>query len=130
MKLYRGIVATGILLLGAALSGCAGPAAIFDEAQSHFDFPNGNVVPLGHVTAEVQKVRIVPSSSMPQLIDEATKREVTQKALDQMQGDILIDVTYQVNSKLVPFPILTILISEISVDGQAAKLEIAKQELH
>ena len=116
----------GILTISVLLSwGCSVQTGVRLMPQSHFDYPNSNVTPLGRVEASVSTTSIF----VPTLMDGDTMEEVIQTALKQKGGDILIDYLMTIDVTMIPIPILTIYTTTYKVDGTAAKMEIAKRPL-
>jgi hypothetical protein len=104
------------LVVAIATSGCAGPSAIYDRAQSHFDFPNSNITPLGHVRSEVTSTSMGFSDITNPLMEQQAVRD----ALSQKNGDILIDGVYEWTSRGLP-PLISF--NKLVVEGEAAKME-------
>ena len=104
------------VLLAIATCGCAGPSAIYDRAQSHFDFPNSNITPLGHVRSEVTSTSIGFSNIADPLMEQQAIRD----ALSQKNGDILIDGIYEWTSRGLP-PLISF--NKLVVEGEAATME-------
>jgi len=113
------ILCSFLLLL---LSGCTIGTGAYISPQSHFDFPNSNVIPIGSVRGEA-----TTSGFYPAIMDANLKQEAIQNALKQKGGDLLIDATYYYSVKSMC--ILPLYITTITVEGTACKMEIGKQEL-
>lgn len=123
MKIMRFTKGIGILLcLAFAVAGCTVGSGALLQPQSHFDFPNSNVIPLGKVHGEATAVSFFPSP-----MDADLQEQAVQSALKQKGGDILIDYTY--SYKIVSLMIIPIYTTTIRVDGTACKMEIGEQEL-
>ena len=103
-------------------AGCTIGTGALLEPQSHFDFPNSNVIPLGKVHGKASTVSFIPSP-----MDADLQEEAVQNALAQKGGDILIDYTY--SYKITSWVLLPIYTTTIEVDGTACKMEIGEQEL-
>jgi len=109
----------GILI---ALYGCTVGTGAYISPQSHFDFPNSNVIPIGNVRGEA-----TTSGFFPAIMDADLKQQAIQEALKQKGGDLLIDATFYYNVKsMCIIPIYT---TTISVEGTACKMLIGKKEL-
>jgi hypothetical protein len=91
--------------------------------QANFDFPNSNVIPLGHVRGEA----IATSFMYPEVYSADLKEQAVQNALKQKGGDILIDIVF--TWKIKAIPILPIYTTTLIAEGTACKMEIGKQEL-
>jgi hypothetical protein len=102
------------------VSACAGPSTTFDRAQSRYTFPNSNIKPIGHVSAEATKYTLLtPSISDPDMEEEVLRTAITQRG-----GDMLIDAEYYWNS----FGYL-IYWNKVHVDGQAAMIDLGLQDV-
>ena len=104
-------------------TGCTIGTGALLEPQSHFDFPNSNIIPLGKVHGEASTTSIF----IPNPMDADLQEEAIQNALRQKGGDILIDYTY--SYKITSWVLLPIYTTTIEVDGTACKMEIGEQEL-
>ena len=124
LKKY-GVFAGLLCSIAGALVGCTVGTGAYQRPQSHFDFPNSNVIPLGQAHGEATTTAIGRLSIM----DADLQEQAIQNALKQKGGDLLIDVTY--TYKITSFPLLFIPIysTTINVDGTACKMEIGKQIL-
>jgi Cys-rich repeat protein len=106
------------------LAGCTfGQSA--QSPQSHFAFPNSNVVPLGAAHGSATKLCgllfIVWGSP-----DADDQELATQRALETSSGDLLINV--RTDSSLFAVPYL-FAICKTSVRGTAARMEVGRQVL-
>lgn len=107
-------------------SGCTVGSSAWLYPQSHFDYPNSNVVPLGRVQGEATgSVGLIPTSMDADLMEEAI-----QKALQQKGGDLLVDYTGTTIIKMYPLVFLNLYQTTFMVEGTAAKMEVGKQILH
>jgi len=90
--------------------------------QSHFDYPNSNIYPLGHVKGEVSKT----SFSMPDMSSDL-EYEAISKALEQKPGsDILLNsFGFMDITSIGPFVTVT-----YRVEGTAAKMVTGSKALH
>nr|VFK53138.1 MAG: hypothetical protein BECKTUN1418F_GA0071002_101711 [Candidatus Kentron sp. TUN]VFK53976.1 MAG: hypothetical protein BECKTUN1418E_GA0071001_101911 [Candidatus Kentron sp. TUN]VFK56073.1 MAG: hypothetical protein BECKTUN1418D_GA0071000_10417 [Candidatus Kentron sp. TUN] len=120
MKKRNFLIVIGALLL---LSACTKSYVVGFDPQSHFEYPNSNIIPLGKVKGEASESFFltppIPSSRLQKAaIDNALEKKVG--------SDILINFveTYDITS--VPF--ITTL--TYRVEGTAAKMEIGSQKLH
>lgn len=126
MKIMRSTTFIGILLcLAFAVAGCTiGTGAVL-KPQSHFDFPNSNVIPLGKAHGKATSA----PSLYPIVMDADLHEEAVQNALRQKGGDILIDYTYSYKITMFPLMFLSVYTTTVTVDGTACKMEIGEQEL-
>ena len=120
----------GLLLLAlsvTALFGCAGPSIYQPFNQTHFAYPNSNVIPLGHARGSASKsyINLLVYQQMPDFGGTALFEEAATRALSGSGGDLIIDGTYQVSSTI--YPLVTVV--NATVDGTAAKMEIGKRKL-
>lgn len=93
--------------------------------QSHFDFPNSNIIPIGPAKGEATNFRIfVPSN-----VDADLEETAYQRALQQTGGDLLIDVYKTSVTRMLSLLYFQIYWTTLEVDGTAAKMEIGKQKL-
>lgn len=101
----------------------------FRMAQSHFTFPNSNVIPLGSVSAVA--TRMGDMNSFPDLNGAIT--EAMDQAIASKGGDLLINV--MVNSVLTTKMTtwegkhMIRFFIDVEVQGTVAKMEIGKQLL-
>ena len=115
-----------LLLFGVLMtfnSGCTMAGGAWVKPQSHFDFPNSNIIPLGKVTGKASSTTCL----MPGFMDVDLEERAVNEALKQKGGDVLIDYTYSFKSTVPLIPI--VFFNDAEVDGTACKMEIGKQEL-
>ena len=112
------------MTLAAGFAGCTVGSSAWLYPQSHFDYPNSNVIPLGAARGEASTTTIF----IPVQMDGDLKQEAIQNALQAKGGDILVDFVQ--TTKVVQVPFLPIYTATITVEGTAAKMEIGKQILH
>lgn len=112
-----------LLFTACIISGCCVDYFTGIRPQSHFDYPNSNVVPLGKVTGEFTKSALFS----PVLVDGDMQENAIRNALNQKpDADILLD--YSMITKMCSyFP--GVHITTLRVEGTAAKMEIGKQPL-
>lgn|SRR3990167_3201858 len=118
-----GIFAGVLFSMAGALVGCTVGSGAYQRPQSHFDFPNSNVIPLGQAHGEATTSAFGRLSIM----DADLQEQAILNALKEKGGDLLINVTY--TYKLTAFPIIPIYTTTITADGTACKMEIGKQIL-
>ena len=121
-RVFHGVLWVALLLF---VAGCTVASGVALKPQSHFSYPNSNVVPLGRVQGEASVTTILT----PTIMDADLEDEAIQKALSQKGGEILIDYTLTTQIKFIPIPIFPIYITTYRVDGTAAKMTIGKQKL-
>jgi len=114
------VVAT-ILALSSLSTGCT-----YNQGQygpnSHFSYPNSNVVPLRQVKASTSKISLIIFPSF----DDAEIIQLVQDALAQQPGaDLLLNFT--LDTKTISYIILTK--TDITIEGTAAKMNVGMQEL-
>lgn len=113
-----------VVLAVAALSACSMKMAV-RSTNTQFVYPNSNVTAIGTVSAKSpQSVSIF----VPKMFDAKQIDEVTQQALAQKGGDILVNSKIVVKTILIPI-FLPIMISSLEVSGTAAKMTVGKKEL-
>lgn len=118
MKLIKVIVVTFSLVL---ITGCAVTAGRFNT-ETHFSFPNSNVVPLGQVKSTMSRWSFL----LPNVTgDDALG--LMKEALAQQSGTDLV-INYVLDTKTTIFP-LFIYKTDMVLEGTAAKMEIGEQEL-
>src|SRR5262245_14596608 len=90
--------------------------------QTHFDFPNSNVVPLGPVKAKVDG----PGSvfAFPGFSGDSDA-QIYNAALSQVAGASLI-TDYIRTYKVYTFPLLPVYWTTLEIEGTAAKMEVGK----
>lgn len=93
--------------------------------QSHFDFPNSNVVELGPVKATVSG----PGGLKMPLPTSAVEEALFAEAKRQYPGsDLIVDYAYTMRIKT--FPLFPIYWSTLEIEGTAARMvEIGRQDL-
>lgn len=123
LKKKLGLLGVLAVLVSCA-AGCTAGSGFSLRPQSHFDYPNSNVVPLGRVQAEVSKTSLF----FPQVLDADLQEEVIHKALKQKGGDILLDYVLKTEITMVPLVFLNFFTTTYKVDGTAARMKIGKRE--
>lgn len=92
------------------------------ETNNRFAFPNSNVEPLGFVSAEESKTEFF----IPDGPDREMRNRVLQAALDQKQGDIMIDYKWTTMTTVYPLFITT---TKLRIDGTAARMDVGGQDV-
>jgi hypothetical protein len=118
-----------LTLLGATVTllatGCQTGVYTSRSPQSHFDFPNSNVTPLGPVKVEVSG----PSNFLkpPDVVTSDSDQLVYTAALAQQPGaNLLIDYT-KIYKSYSFFPFTW---SKLQLEGTACKMELGKQDIN
>jgi hypothetical protein len=91
--------------------------------NSKFVYPNSNVEPLGYVSASESWSAFL----FPQRLDASDINGVVNQALRQKGGDLLIN--YKMTVSVTTFPIIPIYVTDLTVEGTAAKMTIGRQEI-
>jgi|SaaInl8_200m_RNA_FD_contig_51_1869320_length_1814_multi_6_in_0_out_0_3 hypothetical protein len=123
MKLFKNstLIVLG-LIIAITVIGCSKTYLRGFSPQSHFDYPNSNVIPLGKVVGEASRSAIF---GMPD-DDSSLQKEAIHNALNsKSEADILIN--YMVFDKRTD--LLFIHTLSRRVEGTAAKMRIGKQKL-
>ena len=95
--------------------------------QTHFDFPNSNVFPLGPVKSKVDGPGSVIMFSGFSSDHDA---QIYNAALSQVAGASLItDYTRIYKVYMLPLPGVPVFWSTLEIEGTAAKMEVGKQIL-
>ena len=118
--LRRLTIAFGLLFL----TGCSiGFSAV--APQSHFTFPNSNVVPIGEAHGSNSKLcgLLFVVWGAP---DGDDQQRALNQALSQSGGDLLINVRTDAKTFMVPYLFAT---CSTHVSGTAVKMEIGEQDL-
>jgi len=119
------ILAVVIVPLMLAMTGCTMIHMSYPEAQSHFTYPNSNVVPIGHGTGSAST-----SGMSPAMQDADLELQAINQAIAQKGGDLLVDYHITTDVKMIPLMFLVLYQTTVTVDGTVAKMEIGKQTLH
>ena len=122
MNLMIKCVSLGIASI---MMGCTSTYLRDLDAQSHFDYPNSNVYPLGHVKGESSKTSFF---TYP-MLDGSLQSDAIDNAMAQKpEADLLINaIHFQDVTRLLIFPIYTV---TYRVEGVAAKMEIGSQRIN
>lgn len=107
-----------------SMSGCTMKMGMYFP-NDRFAYPNSNVEPLGHVTGWASESGWF---SAP-MVDKKLMDAAISDALKQKGGDMLINYKMTTSVTMIPIPIVSYFITELKVDGTAAKMTIGKQEL-
>jgi hypothetical protein len=92
--------------------------------QSHFEYPNSNVRPLGNVSGEAS----LTTFFTPPLPSGAVQKEAIENALSKKPGaDLMVNYISSVEITSWPFPPVFKL--TYHVDGTAAEMQIGVQKL-
>lgn len=124
MNYKRIVCLLGGMACVVTLSGCLSAQYTHISPQSHLDYPNSNVTPLGPVKVKVPG----PASFIkaPDIRTSESDRLVYEAALKQQPGaNIVVDYS-KIYRSYVFFPIGW---STLQLEGTACKMEVGKQEL-
>lgn len=114
------------LVLFSFTTGCTTTYVAKLAPQSHFDYPNSNVYPLGHVKGEASRTSIL----VPPERDSGLEVEAISKALEQIPGaDMLVNTFHLVDITVIPIPILSPTTITYRVEGTAAQMKAGTQAL-
>jgi len=111
-----------IILIVSVFFGCTTKIGQF-RPNSHFAFPNSNVKPLGHVSAQISRTDFL----FPKPVDKEMIDEVISKALKQKGGDLLIN--YKLSTDVTWIPYIPIYFTKVRVSGTACEMTIGRQYL-
>lgn len=126
MTRLRSIALAGVLILTLfGLEGCTVGQFAWLYPQSHFDYPNSNITPIGKVHGEASTVSVF----FPVMMDADLQEEAYKNALQQKGGDMIIDFLATTEVVMYPIAFINIFKTTYKVDGTAAKMEIGKQIL-
>ena len=112
-----------LILILAMSAGCSTTSVNF-RTESNFAYPNSNVTPLGTVRGGSS---ITCAFGMPAGVTAAMKEEAVKNALQQKQGDLLVN--YLEFSTITNLVVVPLFCSSYSVEGVAAKMQIGTQKL-
>lgn len=125
-KVPRSLAFAGVLLLLViSVSGCTIGSNAWLNPQSHFDYPNSNIVPIGRAQAEASG----EMGLFPTTMDADLMEQVINDAIKQKGGDMLIDYTLTTIIKMYPIVFLNFYQTTYKVDGTVAKMEVGKKTL-
>lgn len=121
--LLRGLVATGSVI---AMVGCTAKFGMMMDSD-RFAYPNSNIEPLGRVNATVSSFNFFVCKK----VDKEMYHEARYKALQQKGGDMILNAKFTTAVTVYPIvpPIIAPCLTELTVDGTAAKQTIGRQEL-
>ena len=92
------------------------------HAQSHYSYPNSNVIPLGEAVGQVSQIAFF----MPPELSGALERQAVEAALQTKPGAELL-LNYVSEAKLTT--VVFIFILDYTVHGTAAKMEVGRKPL-
>lgn len=107
-------------------AGCSMGSFVMFFPQSHFSYPNSNVVPIGPATGETSTVSLF----IPVFWDADMQEEALAKAIKQKGGDMLIDYVGTTEITMFPLMFINVYMTTYKVEGTVAKMELGKQILH
>ncbi|KOR30861.1 hypothetical protein TI05_13320 [Achromatium sp. WMS3] len=107
------------------MSACTQSYIMGLRPQSHFDYPNSNVYPMGKTTGEASETSIM----MP-MVSSALQKAAIRNALSKKPGaNILINYVETKDITTLPLLFVTIYTLTVRVEGTAAKMDIGTQGL-
>ncbi len=125
MKVRNCFLRMGLAALSLSLlSGCAIGNQVGLVSQSHFDFPNSNVYPLGHVSG---KSSLATFFTPPLITGDLKERAINDALAKNPEAELLVN--YTENVKIITFLILPLYVMNYEVEGTAAKMTVGKQHL-
>ncbi|MBS2017708.1 MAG: hypothetical protein JST00_32820 [Deltaproteobacteria bacterium] len=115
---------TPVSLAVTLLSGCT-LGSSSQSPQSHFAYPNSNVIPMGEARGSHSRLcgLLIFNWGAP---DGDDQEAATKEALERANADILINVRTDSAQQIIP---MLINICKVSVRGTAAKMEVGRQQL-
>lgn len=114
-----------LLALALLVTGCTVATGTIPVANSHFAYPNSNVIPLGEGKGEATEASFFYLGGF---MDPALMEEAVQAAIKTKGGDLLIDYDLYFRLIYIPF-IFPIYVTTWGAEGTVAKMEIGKQKL-
>lgn len=113
-----------LIMLSLIASGCTQTYVAKLSPQSHFDYPNSNIYPLGHVQGQASKT----SFFMPPDSPSSLEYEAITKAIEQSPGaDMLVNTLHFKDfTQVLVLPIYTV---TYRVEGTAARMKAGTQVL-
>jgi len=120
----RAIYVSMLVLILAISAGCSTTSVNF-RTESNFAYPNSNVIPLGTVRGE--STSMACALGMPASVTSTMKDEAVKNALQQKQGDLLVN--YLEFSKITNLVVIPLTCASYAVEGVAAKMQIGTQKL-
>ena len=113
-----------LILMPLILGGCTQTFVKKLAPQSHFDYPNSNIYPMGHVQGFASKTSFFVPPDLPSSLEF----EAINKALEQSPGaEMLVNTMHFMDvTSILILPIYTI---NYRVEGTAAKMKAGTQLL-
>ena len=122
-KVKRDLLASMVgLFLVLSAGGCTIASGVWPVPQSHFAYPNSNVLPLGPGKGEASTMGF----GMPDIMDVDLMEAAVQSAIREKGGDLLVDYYLFYDIKTY-FPMVHSITWR--AEGTVAKMEIGKQKL-
>lgn len=122
--LIRGVVVMSFIVTA---MGCSSKFGMMMPSD-RFAYPNSNIEPLGRVNATVSSLNLFVCKK----VDKEMYHEARHKALQQHGGDMILNAKFTTTVTVYPIvpPIIAPCLTELTVDGTAAKQTIGRQELN
>ena len=114
-----------LISISLLLSACTQTYITKLAPQSHFDYPNSNIYPLGHVQGNASKTSFFVLPDMPSSLEY----EAITKAIEQSPGaDMLVNSMHFMDvTQILILPIYTV---NYRVEGTAARMKAGTQVLN
>jgi hypothetical protein len=114
-----------LIMLSILASGCTQTFVTKLAPESHFDYPNSNVYPLGHVQGQASKTSFFVAPDSPSSLEY----EAVTRAMEQSPGaDMLVNTLHFKDvTQILVLPIYTI---TYRVEGTAARMKAGTQVLN
>ena len=109
-------------------AGCA-QSVYVRKNQSHFDYPNSNVTPIG--STKVAGNSATGISLKPPTITSLLEEQAYQNAIGKVNGaDMLINIDYDWKVTVIPLYLVTLYSGKLTVEGYPVSMEVGEQELN
>ena len=116
----------GLTVLALFSAGCTQTFVKKLAPQSHFDYPNSNIYPLGHVQGQTSKSSFFVPPDEPSSLEY----EAVSKALEQSPGaEMLVNSIHLMDITTIPLYMVNIYTITYRVEGTAAKMKVGTQAL-
>ncbi|WP_347989658.1 hypothetical protein [Methylomonas sp. AM2-LC] len=117
----RLLTVTSIVALSLFQIGCSSTHGTF-EPTTHFAYPNSNVQPLGHISAEVKEgMFLIP----PKLTKEKVLKLMSDALAEQPGADTIIN--YRLDTTYTSYPFYYV--QTVKLEGTAAKMQVGEKSL-
>lgn len=122
----RSLFLIGLAALAVLQAGCSTTRGTF-QPNTHFAFPNSNVRPLGHISANVKEGSfIIP----PELTKEKALKLISDALAQKPGADMILNYRLDTTYTVYPFYSIPIyIVQDIKIEGTAAKMEVGEQNI-